>query len=201
MDALEGEHAPVADTESPRLVRQRLAPTGRRALAARRAISERPVSAVVGAPGWEYDDHALLVTRSRPGVRPRLQQASAARNVTATAPSPRTRRSPSHSDGMIITFTNECPVTGSGAPRCCPWIRVGRRRCAWMYPFSSPSGWSVRRRPVGFGIPPILRSPEYLRRKRRGRMGHRCRRRGLPIRSSSGGRRWSWSDVAARSPM
>ena len=28
------------------------------------------------------------------------------------------------------------------------------------------------------GIPPILRSPEYLRRKRRERMGHRCRRRG-----------------------
>ena len=31
---------------------------------------------------------------------------------------------------------------------------------------------------AGYGIPPILRSPECLRRKRRGRMGHRCRRRG-----------------------
>src|SRR5512144_112039 len=33
----------------------------------------------------------------------------------------------------------------------------------------------------------------------RGKDGHRCRRRGLPIRSSSGGRRWSWSVRAARS--
>src|SRR4051794_36996683 len=49
------------------------------------------------------------------------------------------------------------------------------------------------------GFPPILRSPQHLRRKRRGKDGHRCRRQGLPIRSRSGGRRWSWSVRAARS--
>jgi transposase InsO family protein len=50
------------------------------------------------------------------------------------------------------------------------------------------------------GIPPLLRSPEDLRRKRRWKDGQRCRRRGRRIRRSSGGRRSGWSVRAARSP-
>src|SRR3954449_6447512 len=43
-----------------------------------------------------------------------------------------------------------------------------------------------------FGFPPILRSPDNLRRKRRGKDGLGCRRQGRPIRGSSGGGGGGW---------
>ena len=51
------------------------------------------------------------------------------------------------------------------------------------------------------GIPPILRSPEHLRRKRRWKDGHRCQSQGRRTRSSSGVRRCSWSAMDGRSRM
>src|ERR1700757_1362025 len=49
------------------------------------------------------------------------------------------------------------------------------------------------------GIPPILRSPEDLRRKRRWEDGLECRSRSRRIRRSSGVRRSSWFVRGARS--
>jgi hypothetical protein len=51
------------------------------------------------------------------------------------------------------------------------------------------------------GIPPILRSPEHLRRKRRWKDGLECRNRSRRIRRSSGVRRSSWSVPVVRSRM
>ncbi len=49
------------------------------------------------------------------------------------------------------------------------------------------------------GIPPILRSPEHLRRKRRWKDGLECRNRSRRIRRSSGVRRSSWFVRGVRS--
>jgi enoyl-CoA hydratase/carnithine racemase len=54
---------------------------------------------------------------------------------------------------------------------------------------------------ASIGIPPILRSPEHLRRNRRWKDGLECRNRSRRIRRSSGVRRSSWFVGGARSRM
>ena len=96
------------------------------------------------------------------------------------------------------------PVATDRSPLARPPAELQRRDQDVLVRLASdPQGLTLSPSPLSrtkrSGIPPILRSPEHLRRKRRWKDGLRCRRRGLPIRSSSGGRRWSWSVRAARS--